>query len=71
MPPKEPDECTLHSGLQTEIDHLKESDVRQWEAITELQKRLPVWATIIISLLTFLLGCALTYAALAVRLAGK
>jgi hypothetical protein len=59
------DECKLHSGLRTQIDNLKESDVRQWEVITKLQNRLPVWATVVISLLTFLLGCALTYAKLA------
>jgi len=56
------------TAVDVEIKNLKDSDNRQWEAIEELQKRLPVWATVVISLLTFLLGCSLTYASLAVRL---
>lgn len=58
--------CDMHG---VEIQHLKVSDKRQWDAIEKLQNRLPVWATVIISLLTFLLGCSVTYAALAVRVA--
>jgi hypothetical protein len=61
--------CSLHSGTMTEIGNLKESDKLQWEAIEKLQNRLPVWATLLISLLTFALGAAMTYAALAVQLA--
>ncbi len=53
---------------ETEIDTLKESDQRQWDIINKLQNRLPVWATAAISLLTFLLGCSVTYAGLLIRL---
>jgi hypothetical protein len=58
--------CRHHSGLQSEIDNLKDSDTKLWEAVEKLQNRLPVWATVcytsVISLLTFLLGCTITYA---------
>lgn len=37
---------------------LKESDKELWSAVNVLRNRLPVWATIVISLLTFLLGTA-------------
>ena len=53
-----------YAAHAVEIKNLKDSDVRQWDAIEKLQNRLPVWATLVISLLTFLLGCALTYASL-------
>jgi len=44
------------------IKTIKDSDERQWLAIEKLQSRLPIWATTIISLLTFFLGCTTTYA---------
>jgi len=44
------------------IKTLKESDKMQWKAIEDLQKRLPVWATLVFSLLTFAIGCVTTYA---------
>jgi len=44
------------------IKNIKDSDERQWLAIEKLQSRLPIWATTIISLLTFFLGCTTTYA---------
>ena len=47
------------------IGTLKKSDIEQWEAINALRKRLPNWATILISVLTFFLGSvsgALLYA---------
>ena len=54
--------CDRHSGIVEQIDTLKNSDERQWAAIEKLQNRLPVWATLLISLLTFFLGCAITVA---------
>lgn len=48
--------CSAHSGIAKEIENLQDSDVRQWQAIEKLQNRLPVWATILISVLTFFLG---------------
>ncbi len=44
------------------IETLKESDKMQWEAIAKLQDRLPVWATLAFSILTFTIGCVTTYA---------
>jgi NO-binding membrane sensor protein with MHYT domain len=60
--------CSLHSGTSARIENLETSDKEQWAAIDRLQNRLPVWATLLISLLTFALGVALTYASLAVQL---
>ena len=51
--------CSQHSGFLTEIETLKESDKEQWLAINQLRNRLPVWATLFISFLTFLLGAAI------------
>jgi len=53
---------------ESEINTLKESDERQWLAIEKLQNRLPVWATTVISLLTFFIGCTMTYAVMIERL---
>jgi len=44
------------------IKTLKDSDKMQWAAIEKLQNRLPVWATLVFSLLTFAIGCVSTYA---------
>ena len=46
---------------ESEIERLNESDKRQWEVIDKIQNRPPLWATTIMSFMTFLLGCSLTY----------
>lgn len=51
--------CPEHSGFESRMETLENSDVRQWDAIERLQNRLPVWATLFISFLTFLLGAAI------------
>jgi len=56
--------CNEHSGFLADIKNLQESDKELWEAVKKIQARPPVWATAVISLLTFLLGCSLTYAGL-------
>ena len=56
---------------ETEIDTLKDSDSKQWAAIDKLQNRLPIWATTLISLLTFSIGCVTTYAVMLHRIAGS
>lgn len=69
MTDKTPDE---RIGIaETEIGNLKTSDENQWKAINKLQNRLPIWATTIISVLTFFLGCSTTYAVMAFKLVGK
>ncbi len=61
--------CPAHSGVNQRLANLEGSDSKQWEAIEKLRMRLPVWATLVISLLTFGLGASMTYATFAVRLA--
>ena len=46
-----------------DIPELKGVDGEQWTAINNLRNRLPTWATAIISLLSFLLGIAVSYIA--------
>lgn len=53
---------------ETQIDTLKESDIKQWAAIEKLRNRLPIWATTLISLLTFFMGCTTTYAVMLTQL---
>jgi len=60
--------CTYHSGIVADIANLKKSDDEQWDAIKALQNRLPIWATLVISILTFSLGATLTYASLAIKM---
>ena len=60
--------CDVH---ESKIERLEKETEEQWTAINKLRDRLPVWATIVISLLTILLGSALTYAALVMKMAGK
>lgn len=50
------------AGHTEAIKTLKDSDDRQWDAIEKLRNRLPVWATMVFSLLTFAIGCVTTYA---------
>ena len=56
--------CADHSGCTADIKNLKEETKDQWVVIREIEKRPPVWATSVISVLSFFLGCALTYAGL-------
>jgi NO-binding membrane sensor protein with MHYT domain len=56
--------CGAGIELAQRISGLEASDLRQWEVLDKLQNRLPAWATLVISLLTFITGCALTYAAM-------
>jgi NO-binding membrane sensor protein with MHYT domain len=62
------EKCEEHSGCTADIENLKESNKEIWEAIKKIQNRLPVWATAVISLLTFLFGCSITYAGLVVKI---
>lgn len=53
--------CSAHSGIVKEVENLQQSDKKQWDAIEKLQNRLPVWATLVFSLLTFLLGLSVGF----------
>lgn len=55
--------CSNHAGLDERINGLRrdmdknEQDHNEmWTAINNLRNRLPVWATVVIALLTGLLG---------------
>ncbi|MBA7608067.1 hypothetical protein ES703_15242 [subsurface metagenome] len=58
-------QCAAGVDTRRRVIELEKNDEDQWDAINQLRNRLPVWATMIISLLTFLLGCSITYAAIA------
>jgi hypothetical protein len=60
-------ECPAHSGVCNEVENLKRTDKDQWDAINELRNRLPVWATLVISILTGLLGFVLGIATILAR----
>lgn len=68
-------ECGKHSGFENELKNLKEWQDNHtnvdhkyiWEALEEIRKRPPVWCTAVISLLTFLLGIAVTVASIALK----
>lgn len=63
--------CKAHSGIEQKIRSLESDTKDQWTAINQLRNRLPGWATIVISLLTFLLGASITYATFAVKMVSK
>jgi len=63
--------CKEHSGIEVKLNKLEKSEDKQWEAINRLRNRPPLWATAVISLLTFLLGCSVTYAGLIARMVGN
>lgn len=52
-------QCALSIENATKIAQLEKSDADQWTAINALRNRLPVWGTLVVSLLTFLLGFTL------------
>ena len=57
-------------GEHTEaIATLKKESEAQWTAIDKLRNRPPIWATAVISILTFALGFTLNYAVMTARMA--
>lgn len=61
--------CKHHSGLVQTIADVKDDTDKQWTEINHIKNRPPVWCTVVIAVLSGLLGSVLTYAALAVRIA--
>jgi hypothetical protein len=62
-------DCVVGARHEAEIVALQEDnrrqdavDKEQWDAINALRNRLPLWATLVISLLTGLLGFLATIA---------
>lgn len=63
-------DCVLGARHEEQIAALKAEAVRlagvdqeQWQAINQIKNRLPTWATVVISLLTFLCGILASAAA--------
>lgn len=63
--------CKEHSGFEARLVKVEDDTDKQWAVLDKLRNRLPNWATVVISLLTFLLGATATYAGLAVRIVGN
>ena len=63
--------CKSHSGIDERLSKVEAETEKQWKVLDQLRNRLPVWATIVISLLTFLLGASITYATFAVKVASQ
>lgn len=61
--------CSTVVRLDAEVKNLKESDKSQWGAIKEIEKRLPVWATVAFAGLSSITTFAITYAALTAKIA--
>ena len=57
------EKCNEHSGCKTDIANLKDSDKLQWEAINKIQNRLPVWATLLLTVMGGVVGWALAFSA--------
>ena len=63
-------DCAAGVDLQGRVDRLEQDSGDQWTAINSLRNRLPVWATVVMMVLSAMIGSAFTYAAVAARLAG-
>ena len=63
--------CNAGVDTRRRVIELEKQNTEQWDAINQLRNRLPVWATIGFSLLTFLLGSSLTYSMLLLRASGR
>jgi len=63
--------CKGHSGIDERITKVEAETEKQWKVLDQLRNRLPVWATLVISLLTFLLGGAITYATFVVNVVSQ
>lgn len=61
--------CKEHSGVLARLVKVEDDTEKQWTVLDKLRNRLPNWATVVISLLTFLLGVTATYAGLAAKVA--
>lgn len=45
------------------IDHLEDSDERQWDAIDALRNRPPTWTTIVLTIMGIVIGALATLVA--------
>jgi len=49
-------ECVLGARNETEIINLKDSDTLQWQVINSMRNRLPVWATLLITVISAIIA---------------
>lgn len=60
---------------ESEIKTLKQSDQGQWSAINELRaymhKLVPIWVTIVLTVMGGITGSALTFAGMIIKMSGK
>ena len=61
--------CKAHSGFDARLNTVEDDNEKQWTVLDKLRNRPPVWATVVIALLTGILGASATYASLAVKIA--
>ncbi len=61
--------------IDNRVQRLEKDTTDQWDAINDLRrfmrKLVPVWVTIVISVLTFITGCSLTFAGMIIKFAGR
>jgi len=56
--------CKEHSGLLQMIKDVKDDTIKQWTQIDHIKNRPPIWCTIVMMIMSGLMGSILTYAAL-------
>jgi hypothetical protein len=54
--------CKAHSGILQMIKDVRDDTDKQWVEINHIKNRPPVWCTVVIALLSAMLGSVLTYA---------
>ncbi len=60
--------CKAHSGFNARLEKVEDDTEKQWTVLDKLRNRPPIWCTVVFGLLMGLLGSAITYASLAVKL---
>jgi hypothetical protein len=67
--------CSEHSGIKADIENLKNSEKDQWTHITAIETALPrlvpIWITIVLTVMGALTGSSLTFAAMMLKFANK
>lgn len=56
--------CKAHSGVAQMVEDVKDDTNKQWEEINKIKNRAPTWCTILLMVMSALMGSILTYAAL-------
>ena len=64
MESKNNDICKQHSGISQMVKDNKRDNQLQWKEIDRIKNRPPVWCTLVMMVMSGLMGSILTYAAL-------